>query len=489
MLRDEAEIILKSKFGINSFHDRQWETISGLLNNERLLLIERTGFGKSLCYQFTALLFDGITIVFSPLIALMRDQVEKLKSLGIPAACLNSSQSSAEQDEIISAAINLNIKILYIAPERLLSAKWKNISPLLNISMVVIDEAHCISTWGHDFRPAYKKLIELISPLTKDKPALAATATATQYVEKDISKQLNESVKIIRGSLVRHNLKLHTVKTESEDEKMIQLLKFFEQTEGNGIVYTGTRFNTEIYSKWLNFNGISSVNYNAGMESDKRKEIEQGFIRNKWKAVIATNALGMGIDKPDIRFVVHTQFPPSPMDYYQEIGRAGRDGQTSDVILFHADRDKKLPEYFIYNKSPDKKIYNKVITLMKKKAVTFSLLEKKLRWNPHFLSSILEDLLKSGLVEYDEAEKVYHNAPGSESQLNEILEYNNSRQKNFEAMKGYLNLPGERMKYLCNYLGDDTAEVYTDDYIIEHYEVSDVDILHLRKFRESYFNN
>lgn len=489
MLREEAEKILKVKFRINSFHDKQWETISGLLNNERLLLIERTGFGKSLCYQFPTLLFDGVTIVFSPLIALMRDQVEKLKSLGIPADCLNSSQTSEERNRIITSAINSELKLLYIAPERLMSAKWNEISHKIKVSMVVIDEAHCISTWGHDFRPAYKKLVELISPLPENIPALAVTATATAYVEKDIFQQLNSEVKIIRGSLFRDNLKLQTVKTNSEDEKMIQLVKFLQQVEGNGIVYTGTRFNTEIYSKWLNFNGISSVNYNAGLESDVRKDIENGFIQNKWKAVISTNALGMGIDKSDIRFVIHTQFPPSPMDYYQEIGRAGRDGLDSRIILYYSDRDKKLPEFFIFNKSPDIKTYRSVLALAKKKSITPTVIEKSLRWTPQFITSILEDLCKAGLLEFNPESESYSYTPGDENALNEILEYNRSRIKNFEAMKEYLNLTEDRMKFLCNYLGDIEPITETKEESSELYPVSDVDKKTLVKFRENYFNN
>lgn len=489
MLRGEAEIILKKKFGINSFHDGQWETISRLLNNERLLLIERTGFGKSLCYQFPAVVFDGITVVFSPLIALMRDQVEKLKTLGIPADCLNSSQTASEREKIISSAINSELKLLYIAPERLLTEKWQEISRELKVSLIVIDEAHCISTWGHDFRPAYKKLVDLISPLPENTPALAATATATAYVEKDISEQLDRKVKVIRGSLVRENLKLRTIKTISEDEKMIQLLKFLKETEGNGIIYTGTRFNTEVYSKWLNYNEISSVNYNAGLESDRRKEIEKGFLQNKWKAVIATNALGMGIDKPDIRFVVHTQFPPSPMDYYQEIGRAGRDGLESQIILYHSERDKKLPEFFIYNKSPDRKIFNEVLTLAKRKKVTSQLLEKKLKQPPHFISSILDDLVKAGLLAFNRESESYSYLPGNEDVLKEILEYNSSRIKNFEAMKEYLNLSKDRMKFLCNFLGDDSPIAETEEEVSELYPVTDVDKKVLVKFRESYFNN
>jgi ATP-dependent DNA helicase RecQ len=352
MTRSEAEKLLHEKFQLSGFYDRQWETIEKLLHGKRVLLIEKTGFGKSLCFQFPATILPGITVVFSPLIALMRDQVKKLQSLGITAACINSEQTPAENLQIISDAKQGKIKILYIAPERQENSEWSEATRELQLSMVVVDEAHCISVWGHDFRPAFRRIVSLVNLLPKGMPVLAATATATMKVQKDIERQISGELDVVRGNLMRPNLKLFVVNVKSDDEKMIWLGKNLHALPGSGIIYTGTRVDTEIYAKWLEYLHVSSVGYNAGLDTESRKKIEDGLMANKWKCIISTNALGMGIDKSDIRFIIHTQIPQSPIHYYQEIGRAGRDGNPSYIILFYKDDDRKLPEAFIEGGRP-----------------------------------------------------------------------------------------------------------------------------------------
>ena len=365
MTRQEAEKVLQQKFKLPKFYDEQWETIEKIFKGERVLLIEKTGFGKSLCFQFPATLFDGTTVIFSPLIALMRDQVKKLSALGISAKCINSEQTPEENSQIISEAKQGKIRILYIAPERQENSEWIEATIQMNLKMVVVDEAHCVSVWGHDFRPAFRRIISLIRLLPTGLPVLATTATATKRVEQDIAQQIGVNITTLRGNLMRDNFKLFVVKVASEDEKLIWLGKNLEKLPGSGILYTGTRVDTEIYSKWFEHLKISSTGYNAVLDPESRIAIENGLMNNQWKCIISTNALGMGIDKPDIRFIIHTQIPQSPIHYYQEIGRAGRDGQPSYIILFYNPEDKKLPEAFIEGGRPSIKKYEKVIAAVK----------------------------------------------------------------------------------------------------------------------------
>jgi ATP-dependent DNA helicase RecQ len=359
--REELEIELKRTFKLDKFYDEQWETIKRILKGERVLLIEKTGFGKSLCFQFPATTFKGTTVIFSPLIALMRDQVKKLNSLGIPAKCINSEQTPEENAQIIDDAKQRKLKILYIAPERQENSEWIEATRQMDLSMVVIDEAHCISVWGHDFRPAFRRIINLVKLLPVGLPVLATTATATKRVEADIASQIGGNISVIRGNLLRENFNLYVIKVSSEDEKLTWLGQNIEKLPGTGILYNGTRVDTEIYSRWFEYLKISSIGYNAGLDAESRIAIENGLMDNKWKCIISTNALGMGIDKADIRFIIHTQIPQSPIHYYQEIGRAGRDGKPANIILFYNPDDKKLPESFIEGGRPSIPKYEKVI--------------------------------------------------------------------------------------------------------------------------------
>lgn len=226
--RNQAEAELKRVFGLDHFYDEQWNTIERLLRGERMLLIERTGFGKSLCYQFPALFFDGVTVIFSPLIALMRDQVNSLNSKNISARCINSEQTPEENTQAIQDAKNGLVKILYIAPERQENQEWIEATRQMKLAMIVIDEAHTISVWGHDFRPAFRRIINLVKLLPKDMPVLATTATATLRVQHDIEKQIGGNLKTIRGNLVRDNFHLYVVETKSEEEKMVGLARWID---------------------------------------------------------------------------------------------------------------------------------------------------------------------------------------------------------------------------------------------------------------------
>ena len=465
MTRREQEFKLKQTFGLDTFYDDQWETIDRILKGERVLLIEKTGFGKSLCFQFPATVFKGTTVIFSPLIALMRDQVKKLNSIGIAAKCINSEQTHQENTQIIEEAKEGKIKILYIAPERQENSEWIEATRQINLAMVVVDEAHCISVWGHDFRPAFRRIITLVKLLPNGLPILATTATATKKVEIDIATQIGGNISVLRGDLLRKNFKLFVIKVSSEEEKLIWLGKNLERIPGTGILYTGTRVDTEIYSKWFEHLNLSTIGYNAGLDTDSRIAIENGLMSNKLKCVISTNALGMGIDKPDIRFIIHTQIPQSPIHYYQEIGRAGRDGEPANIILFYNPEDKKLPEAFIEGGRPSISKYEKVINATRNELLGERELMKKTNLKQTQIRVIKSDLVEQGIIRevtIDRSKKFEYitNAPALNTKAFEELR--NAKKLDLEQMIQYVETSQSRMKFLCDFLGDSAAHNYTN---------------------------
>ena len=462
MTRKEAEQKLNRVFGLPSFYNEQWDAIDKILKGERVLLIHRTGFGKSLCYQFPATQLDGITVIFSPLIALMRDQVSYLKKLGIPAECINSEQSSDENKAILDKALQNKIKILYIAPERQENIEWSETVGNFKLSLIVIDEAHCISVWGHDFRPAFKRIVDLVKLLPMHFPVLAVTATATEKVAEDIKKQLkSDDISYIRGCLLRDNFKIQVVKVGREEDKLGGILDFTKNLSGVGFIYTGTRVNTDIYANFLIPQGIKAIAYSAALEGETRKEIELKLKNNEYKCVVSTNALGMGIDKKDVRFIIHTQFPQSPIHYYQEIGRAGRDGKNADIILFYNPSDRELPEHFINTARPARSQYEKVIDVLKhsQEPLGERSLVKKSNLKQTSLRVIKTDLIEQGIIK----EVVYGKRKRYEYQFNapdlDFLSFEKLRKfrwAELDRMIEYIEGDTCRMKYLRNYLGDRT---------------------------------
>lgn len=466
MIRIEAEKKLKSLFGFDHFYDEQWNAIEKLLRGERVLLIEKTGFGKSLCFQFPATQFEGLTVIFSPLIALMRDQIQSLEQKGISARCVNSEQTAEENSEAIRQAREGKIKILYIAPERQENKEWIEATRQMPLSMVVIDEAHTISQWGHDFRPAFRRIVNLVRLLPETMPVLAATATAPPRVQKDIETQIGASLTTIRGNLLRHNLSLFVIRVKSEEEKLLWFAENLNGYSGTGLIYTGTRMSVQKYAEWLNFAGVSAQMYHAGLEADDRKNIERGLMENKWKCIVSTNALGMGIDKPDIRFVIHTQMPQSPVHYYQEIGRAGRDGKPTSVILFYNEtldrngvpEDCKLPKSFIETARPPLEKYMEVIEVLKDSPCSERelIVAANIKQTPARV--IKADLIDQGVIKevyYGKTKKYeyQYNAPAlNSSTFNALRE---SKLKELGAMVNYVQTQEPRMKFLCKYLGDD----------------------------------
>ncbi|SFF62110.1 RecQ family ATP-dependent DNA helicase [Thermoflexibacter ruber] len=497
MTRQQAEQKLKSTFGFNEFHDNQWTVIDKILQGQRVLLIEKTGFGKSLCYQFPATQFEGVTIIFSPLIALMRDQVQKMQDLGIAANFISSQHTEEENNQTINDALNGKLKLLYIHPARMENVKWLETVRDKNfkIAMVVVDEAHCISTWGHDFIPSYRKIVNLVNLLPLNFPVLATTATATKRVEEDIKAQIGKNIISIRGNLLRENLKLYVITVQSEDEKMIWLAQNLEKIQGTGVVYTGTRVSTEIYAKWFEYLKIKSVHYNSGIDTETKKDIEQGLMSNEYKCVVSTNALGMGIDKSDIRFVVHTQIPVSPIHYYQEIGRAGRDGKPSHIILFYnPNDDKTLPLSFIEGGRPEIKKYQRVIDAVKSERLGLHGIIKATNLKQTQVNVILADLIAQGIVieAIDRNSKKYEFKFGSPAlDTKSFEELRDAKLKEFDEMLNYLTISTCRMKFLCDFLGDN---LHKDCGVCDNCRQKNIQVSvtedwrnKLADFRETYF--
>ena len=502
MDRQEAKIRLQNTFGFDHFYDEQWETIDLLFQGKRVLLIEKTGFGKSLCFQFPATQFQGLTVIFSPLIALMRDQVKGLNEKGIKAKFINSEQTPEENSQTIQDALNGRLKILYIAPERQENQEWIEATRRMNLSMIVIDEAHTISVWGHDFRPAFRRIINLVKLLPENLPVLATTATATKRVQEDIERQISGNIQTIRGELIRENFQLYVIKVQSEDEKLSWLAENLLELEGNGLIYTGTRVNTEIYSRWFEYLGIGTTEYNAGLDSDSRKEIENGLMSNKWKAVVSTNALGMGIDKSDIRFIIHTQIPASPIHYYQEIGRAGRDGKPTKLILFYnsskdengIEEDYKLPKAFIDGGRPSIKNYNKVINVLKQEQLGERQIMKATNLKQTQVRVIKADLIEQGIIKeviYGRSKKYEYQFNAPELNTKAFDELREQKLTELSSMIEYVNTGNSRMKFLCDYLGDETHNHYQncDNTTLEPLTLNSQQstIQKLQDFRESYF--
>lgn len=501
--RKDAEAKLKKIFNIEHFYDEQWKAIERILRGERILMIERTGFGKSLCYQFPATIFDGVTVIFSPLIALMRDQVRGLVRKGIPAAFINSEQSHEENQETIRRAKNNEIKILYIAPERQENDEWIEATRHIKLSMIVIDEAHTISVWGHDFRPSFRRIINLVQALPKNLPVLATTATATERVQHDIEQQIGGQLTTIRGSLVRPNFALQVIRVVSEDEKMIWLAQNIGKLDGTGLIYTGTRVDTETYAKWLQFIGVKAIDYHAGLDAETRKSIEGGLMQNRWKCVVSTNALGMGIDKPDIRFIIHTQIPLSPIHYYQEIGRAGRDGKPTRIILFYNESknngrevsaDLVLPLSFIEGARPSIKKYQKVIELLKEEPLSEREILKMANLKQTQARVIKADLIDQEIikeVDYGKTKKYeyQYNAPVLNTKYFE--EQREAKLKELRSMEQYIYTDMPRMKYLCKFLDSDEQTDYRncDNTNLEKIHVVKSPELtkKLEDFRDTYF--
>ena len=337
--------LLKSHFGYHHFLPLQKDVITNALAGKDSLVLMPTGAGKSLCYQLPALRFGGLTLVVSPLIALMKDQVDALKANGIAAEFINSTLPPPEITRVQAQAIKGQVKILYVAPERLALSGFQKFLQALEVSLIAIDEAHCISEWGHDFRPDYRNL-KLLRSDFPHVPVMALTATATEGVRQDISDQLGlHRAKTFLSSFNRANLTYDVRPKRNAFNAMVELLN--KHSNQSAIIYCFSRKDTENLAEDLSEQGLNALPYHAGLDNSVRKETQESFIRDEVRIVVATIAFGMGIDKPDIRLVAHYDLPKSLEGYYQETGRAGRDGLPSDCVLFYSYSDKIKQDFFI----------------------------------------------------------------------------------------------------------------------------------------------
>ena len=339
------ELLLKKYFGYEEFRPMQLDIIKNVLQKKDSLVLMPTGGGKSLCYQIPALKLEGLTIVISPLISLMKDQADNLKANGINAEYINSTLSFSEIENIKKRIQEKEIKILYIAPERFALEEFKIFLTTLQISLIAIDEAHCISEWGHDFRKDYRNL-KFLKILFPNVPIIALTATATLKVRKDILKQLSlVNPQIFISSFNRENLNLIVMQKKNTFNKILSLVK--KHKNESTIIYCFSRKDTEKIAQRLKENGFEALPYHAGLSNNIRKQNQELFTKDKVNIIVATIAFGMGIDKPDVRLIIHQTFSKSIEGYYQEIGRAGRDGLSSDCVLFYSKGDKRKHEFFL----------------------------------------------------------------------------------------------------------------------------------------------
>lgn len=346
-MSDKYEV-LKRFFGYSEFRNGQEELVDALLAKQDVLGIMPTGAGKSLCYQIPAIMTDGITLVISPLISLMKDQVNALVQQGVSAAYLNRSLNDAQYSKALANAGNRKYKIIYVAPERLESSSFLRFALNADISLVAVDEAHCVSQWGQDFRPSYLNITAFISKLIRRPVIGAFTATATEEVKNDIVRllNLNEPIKVTTG-FDRPNLFFSVMRPQNKSAELLKLIK--ERKNQSGIVYCSTRKRVEEVCDRLNKSGIFATRYHAGLDDEERVKNQDDFVYDRKDVMVATNAFGMGIDKSDVRFVIHYNMPKNIESYYQEAGRAGRDGENADCILLYSKSDVSTCRYFIEN--------------------------------------------------------------------------------------------------------------------------------------------
>ena len=347
MIADKFEV-LKRYFGYSAFRSGQEKLVDSLLAGQDVLGIMPTGAGKSLCYQIPAIMMDGITLVISPLISLMKDQVNALVQQGVSAAYLNRSLNEAQYRKALANAVNGKYKIIYVAPERLESGSFLRFAMNAEISMIAVDEAHCVSQWGQDFRPSYLNIDSFISKLDRRPVTGAFTATATKEVKNDIIRLLDLKAPVeVTTGFDRPNLFFSVLRPQNKSAKLLGLIR--ERNGQSGIVYCSTRKKVEEVCGLLNNSGISATRYHAGLTDEERVKNQDDFVYDRKTVMVATNAFGMGIDKSDVRFVIHYNMPKNIESYYQEAGRAGRDGVDADCILLYAKADVNTCRYFIEN--------------------------------------------------------------------------------------------------------------------------------------------
>ncbi|MEM9460684.1 MAG: RecQ family ATP-dependent DNA helicase [Myxococcota bacterium] len=399
---------LRERFGFDSFRPGQREAIEALWRDRRLLCIQPTGHGKSLLYQLPATLLPGVTVVISPLLALMRDQVGQLRSrFGIEAASINSDQTDEENEQVVEDARAGHLRILFVAPEKLDNLADFRFLLSLSVSLLVIDEAHCISTWGHDFRPSYRRILDAVVQFGQRRPdlrVLGLTATADARTEHDVAELLGAGgapLAVHRQGMDRPNLALSVLPVRGVAHKLETLLAVIRGVEGCAVLYCATRDQTEIVAGYLAANDLPVVAYHAGLEPARKRQLQEGFSSGAVSMIAATNALGMGIDKPDIRFIAHVDVPGSITAYYQEVGRAGRDGEPATGVLLFDPADQDVQRYFIRSAQPSEDDFAAVRSVIEDAPEPPGLMAIKARTglHPTRVTVVLAELCEQGFVQ------------------------------------------------------------------------------------------
>ena len=458
-LYTRARAVLKKHFGYDDFRGGQKDTIRSVLSGRDTLTLMPTGGGKSLCFQIPAMVIEGCTIVISPLISLMKDQVENSCRAGIPATFINSTLSAAEIGARLASVKDGTVKLLYMAPERAESERFVATLKEMNVGMLAVDEAHCLSQWGHEFRPSYMKLGPLRDVLKCR--VIALTATATPEVRRDILTHLHmQRPLVIASGFDRPNLNWHVLPAERPYDKDRLICKLLRRDLNGGValVFASTRKKVDGITDMLNARSIRASGYHAGVMSGERSKLQERFINEEAGVVVATNAFGMGIDKPNVRLVIHYDMPGSLEAYYQEAGRAGRDGNAADCVLLHAYRDRFTHQFMIDGAHPSEQTIRDTFRRLNaagapRDVVAFTKWSRK---NSREVGSVLRVLGDAGVVRVEKRtgaiEVLMRSFPKSALQKAAI-----GRKRELlrlERMQGYAYCKKCRRKYVMDYFGD-----------------------------------
>jgi len=464
--KNDLKELMRLHYGFGDFRVGQEKAIDSVLGGKSSVVIMPTGGGKSLCYQLPALILEGVTIVISPLIALMKDQVDSLNKVGIPATFINSSVGKLETINRINDVKAGVYKLLYIAPERFYNNDFLEHLKEIKVSLFAIDEAHCISQWGHDFRPSYIRLSRAIE-FVGNPPVIALTATATPEVREDIIKQLKlKDPEVIITGFTRPNLQFGVIQA-NEARKPQYVLDAVNSVPGkSGIIYVGIRARVDSLLEFLLSRDIEAVGYHAGMEAEDRKWVQNNFLRGQAKIIVATNAFGLGIDKPDIRFVIHYDMPGTVEAYYQEAGRAGRDSKPSFCLLLYNSRDRALHEFFIKGDNPSpsniREIYG-LLTSYESEIVLITYSELS-----DMLSDNLPDMaIGTGLKLL---EKEGYIARSSEKSANAFLKFN----KDFNYIYDSLGTRAKKQREVVAKLNDRFGSELTQGWNFSPHEIAEI---------------
>ncbi|PIJ62858.1 MULTISPECIES: RecQ family ATP-dependent DNA helicase [unclassified Mesotoga] len=460
--KQEAQQILEKMLGKGvSFRPDQWEAINAVVNEHRkVLLVQKTGWGKSITYFLSAYFLrkesKAVVLLVSPLLSLMRNQIDMAKRIGIIAETVNSTNST-EWEEIIERTRKNEVDILLISPERLGNKGFLEKFVSFNIGLLVVDEVHCISDWGHDFRPDYRRIVRIVSNLPKGAPLLGTTATANDRVVRDIEEQFGKDLLTIRGPLKRESLKLQAVRLADQSERLAWLAENLPSIPGSGIIYCLTKIDCERVARWLKDNNINASAYHAQMNNERKEELEKLLMKNEVKALVSTVALGMGYDKPDIGFVIHFQTPSSIVAYYQQIGRAGRSVDSAEVILLGGKEDDDIHDYFFENAFPERAVIETLVELIGQFPRSKAEIMRSINAKISEIEKCLKILEIDGIITRNGSRYIRTAnrwSPNSE-RWEEII---HQRKQEYKDVKALFELKGCLMKYVVSKLDDYLSE-------------------------------